>query len=72
MEIAISSGRSSKPKIYKLSREKYKVVIELLDFIADDIVNENSKEYKLFLGEEIKKALKTRRVKSGNSLRDII
>jgi hypothetical protein len=71
MEIAIRTDESSIPKVYKLSRKKYNLVIEFIEVIADEKVDENSEDYKLFLGEQIKKALKARRVNSGNSLREI-
>ena len=46
--------------------------MKFINFIADDIVDENSTEYQQFLASEIESGLETNRIKSGNSLRDII
>ncbi len=72
MQVAIQTGIASKPKVFELSKDKVKFLIQFVNYLADDFVDENSSEYKLFIEGEIKNALKTRRVKSGNSLREIL
>jgi hypothetical protein len=72
MQILIQTGRTAKPKIYELTKDKVAFLLKFMDYLADDNIDENNAEYKKFFENEVKKALKTKRVKSGNSLRDII
>ena len=72
MQILIQIGASAKPEVYEISKEKAKFLIEMAGYLADDTVDENSAGYKKFFEGEIKKAMQTKRVKSGNSLRSII
>lgn len=72
MQIAIQTGTTKQPLIFELSKEKVKFLIQFVNYLADDSIEEQSPEYKLFMENILKKAMKTKRVKSGNSLREII
>lgn len=72
MQILIQTGVSTKPKVFEISKEKAKLLIEMAGYLADDSIDENSADYKKFFEGEVKKAMQTKRVKSGNSLRSII
>lgn len=72
MQILIQVGTSSKPKLYEISKEKVKLLIKMADLLADDLIDENSPDYKNFFESEVKKTMQTKRVKSGNSLREIM
>jgi hypothetical protein len=72
MQIVIQTNLSNKPKVFELTEDKFRFLMQFVDYLADDIVDENSVEYKQFFENEIHKAMKTKRIKSGNSLREII
>jgi hypothetical protein len=72
MQILIQTGTSTKPKVYEISKEKVKLLIEMDGYLADDLIDENSSDYKNFFGGEVKKAVQTKRLKSGNSLRELV
>jgi len=72
MQIAIQTGTTKQPLIFELSKEKVKFLIQFVNYLADDSIEEQSPEYKLFMENILKKAMKTKRVKSGNSLREIL
>ena len=72
MQILIQTGHKTKPKVYELTKDKVKFLLQFVDYLADDLIDENSDDYKKFFENEVKKAMKTKRVKSGNSLRNII
>jgi len=68
----IQTGRTTKPKVYELSNDKVKFLKQFMEYLADDSIDENSADYRKFFEGEVKKAMQTKRVKSGNSLRSII
>jgi len=72
MQIVIQTGSNGKPKIFELTKDKVSFLMQFVNYLADEVVDENSESYKKFFEAEIKKAMKTKRVKSGNSLREII
>jgi len=72
MQILIQAGHTTKPRIYELIKEKVTFLLQFVDYLADDFIDENTADYKKFFETELKKAIKTQRVKSGNSLRSII
>ena len=72
MQLLIQTGASTKPKVYELSKEKAKLLIEMAGYLAENFVDENSPEYKRFFEGEVKNAMQTKRVKSGNSLRSLL
>jgi len=72
MQILIKTGITTKPKVYELTKEKVKFLLQFVDYLADETVDENSEAYKKFFEDQVQKAVKTKRVKSGNSLREII
>ena len=72
MQLIVQSSVSAKPKVFEVSKEKAKLIIEMIGYLADDSIDENSADYKKFFEGEVKKAVQTKRVKSGNSLRSII
>ncbi len=72
MQLIIQAGHTTKPKVYELSKEKVRFLLKFADYLAFEKIDENSDEYKLFFENQLKKAMQTERIKSGNSLRNII
>ena len=72
MQILIQTGNTVKPKVYELTKDKINFLLRFVNYLADDFVNEDSPAYKKFFENEVKKAMKTKRMKSGNSLRNIV
>ena len=72
MQILIQAGQTAKPSLYELSSDKVEFLFKFIDYLADGTIDENSNDYKKFFENEVKKAMKTKRVKSGNSLRSIV
>lgn len=72
MQVSIQTGRSGKPKVFEFSKDKVEFLMQFVNYLADNTIDEKSEEYKQFFEAELKKAMRTRRAKSGNSLRSII
>ena len=72
MEITITNKISNYNQNFELSKEKFMFLLQFVNYLTDVKINEDSKEYQTFLADEIQDALLTDRVKSGNSLREII
>jgi hypothetical protein len=72
MQVVIQTSKKEKPKIFELTKDKVKFLMQFVNYLADDVIDENSESYKMFFEDKIKNAMKTKRIKSGNSLRDII
>lgn len=72
MQIGLQTNLNSKPLVYQMSKEKVNILLKFIDTFADEKIDENNEDYKNFLIEEINKKKKSKRVASGNSLREII
>jgi hypothetical protein len=72
MQIGLQTNLNSKPLVYQMSKEKVNILLKFIDTFADEKIDENNEDYKNFLVEEINKKKKSKRVASGNSLREII
>jgi hypothetical protein len=72
MQIGLQTNLNSKPLVYQMSKEKIDILLKFIDTFADEKIDENNEDYKNFLVEEINKNKKSKRVASGNSLREII
>jgi hypothetical protein len=72
MQVVMQVGQKGKPKIYELTKDKANLLIKFAEFLVDDPVDVNSPDDIKFFESEIIRALKTKRTKSGNSLRTII
>ena len=72
MQVLIQIGTKGRPKTFELTRGKAGLLMKFANFLADDFIDENSPDYKRFFEGEVIRAMKTKRTKSGNSLRGII
>ena len=72
MQIGIQTNTNIKPIVFEMSKEKINILMKFIHTFAKEKINENSEEYRRFLSDEIIKSLKTKRVSSGNTLREII
>ena len=72
MEITITNKTSNYKQNFELSKEKFMFLLQFVNYITDKKIDEDSEEYHVFLEDEIQNALLTDRIKSGNSLREII
>ena len=71
MQVGIQSNEF-KPMIFNMSKDKVNILLKFIDAFTEDKIDESSDDYKNFISEQIDKSLKTRRVNSGNSIREII
>ncbi len=72
MQVTLTTDISSNKRNFEITKDKFDFLLQFINYLTDGKPEENSKEYQEFLSEEMNKGLQTGRVKSGNSLREII